>query len=411
MTREVRPEHGTRAAPDAALPVTFDDLFGWVHPAAGRRGVVLCGAYGFEQMAAHRPWRALADRIAGPAARPCGSTIRARQFRRSRRGAGFDKRRGDPPGHALPARDHRRHGGRPRRPASRRQPGPAGGPGGAVDRLILLAPAVTGRAYLREMRLRARTVGGVAEGAAPKADSDGLSVGGFRMDADFLADVGALDAAMIARAPAPLTLLLAPETRTLAGRLTALGGVVETGPLPDFRSSSATHLRRGPGSGLRSHHRLRNGRRHAHRPAKSPSLGSARLAGDGWSEAPARFQPDLFGIRCTPRRQDPAAPTVVFVSTGMTVHSGWGRQTTTLARRLAADGIPSFRFDLAGIGDSGGRSDGRKPPYAPDGFADVGRALDHLAEVRGPIVLVGNCSGAHAAFQALCRDARVDGRC
>ena len=64
MTREVHPEHETHAAPDAAMPVTFDDLFGWVHPAAGRRGVLLCGACGFEQMAAHRPWRALADRLA-----------------------------------------------------------------------------------------------------------------------------------------------------------------------------------------------------------------------------------------------------------------------------------------------------------------------------------------------------------
>ena len=53
MTGEVRSE--------AAVPVTFEGLFGWLHPAAGMRGVVLCGAYGFEQMAAHRPWRSLAE--------------------------------------------------------------------------------------------------------------------------------------------------------------------------------------------------------------------------------------------------------------------------------------------------------------------------------------------------------------
>ncbi len=411
MTREVRPEHGTHAAPDAARPVTFDDLFGWVHPAAGRRGVILCGAYGFEQMAAHRPWRALADRIAAagcptlrfdyPGEGDSGDPAEARVWDHVaaiRRAMRFLR---ETTGVTEVALVGLRLGADLALLAAQEE---------TVDRLILLAPAVTGRAYLREMRLRARTVGGVAEGAAPNADPDSLSVGGFRMDTAFLADVGALDAALIARAPAPRTLLLASETRTLAGRLTALGGVVETGPLPglpllvgdpifaevpeaDFDRITAFATDGVTPSGR----------------AQSLDLGPARLAGDGWSESPASFQPDLFGIHCTPRRQDPAAPTVVFVSTGMTVHSGWGRQTTTLARRLAADGVPSFRFDLAGIGDSGSRSDGRKPPYAADGFADVGRALDHLAEVRGPIVLVGNCSGAYAAFQALCRDGRVDG--
>ena len=411
MTREVRHQHGTSAAPDAAMPVTFDDLFGWIHPAAGRRGVVLCGAFGFEQMAAHRPWRALADRIAAagcptlrfdyPGEGNSGDPAEARvsaNVAAIRRAVRFLR---ETTGVTEIVLVGLRLGANLAVLAAQEE---------AVDRLVLLAPAVTGRAYLREMRLRARTVGGVAGGVAPTADPDSLSVGGFRMDAAFLADVGALDATAIPRAPAPRTLLLAPETRTLAGRLTALGSAVETGPLPglpllvgdpifaevpeaDFDRITAFATDGVTIAG----------------PAIPLHLGPARLAGSDWSEAPARFQPDLFGIRCTPRRQDPGAPTVVFVSTGMTVHSGWGRQTTTLARRLAADGVPSFRFDLAGIGDSGRRSDGRKPPYAPDGFADVGRALDHLAEVRGPIVLVGTCSGAHAAFQALCRDARVDG--
>ncbi|KQO71670.1 alpha/beta fold hydrolase [Methylobacterium sp. Leaf89] len=411
MTREVRPEHETHAAPDAAMPVTFDDLFGWVHPAAGRRGVLLCGACGFEQMAAHRPWRALADRLAaagcptlrfdypgeGNSGDP-GEVRVSANVAAIRRAMRFLR---ETTGVTEIVLVGLRLGANLALLAAQEE---------SVDRLVLLAPAATGRAYLREMRLRARTVGGVAEGAAPKADPDGLSVGGFRMDAAFLTDVGALDAGAITRAPAPRTLLLAPETRTLAGRLTALGSAVETGPLPglpllvgdpifaevpeaDFNRITAFATDGVTIAG----------------PAIPLDLGPAHLVGPGWSEAPARFQPDLFGISCTPRRQDPGAPTVVFVSTGMTVHSGWGRQTTTLARRLAVDGIPSFRFDLAGIGDSGGRSDGRRPPYAPDGFADVGRALDHLAEVRGPIVLMGNCSGAHAAFQALCRDARVDG--
>ena len=42
-------------------PVTFQGCFGWLHPAAGKRGAVLCGTFGIEDLAAHREWRALAQ--------------------------------------------------------------------------------------------------------------------------------------------------------------------------------------------------------------------------------------------------------------------------------------------------------------------------------------------------------------
>ncbi|MFC6741208.1 alpha/beta hydrolase [Methylobacterium tardum] len=107
--------------------------------------------------------------------------------------------------------------------------------------------------------------------------------------------------------------------------------------------------------------------------------------------------------------RETGAPAVLFVSTGMSVHSGWGRQTTTLARSLAAEGVASVRFDLSGIGDSADRPDGRNPLFAPDGFADIAAAVDQIADTGAPIVLMGGCSGAYAAFQALCRDPRIAG--
>ncbi|MBL8674219.1 MAG: alpha/beta hydrolase, partial [Rhodospirillales bacterium] len=45
-------------------PVVFDGCFGWLHPAAGSRGVVMCAPLGYEELCTHRPWRGLAERIA-----------------------------------------------------------------------------------------------------------------------------------------------------------------------------------------------------------------------------------------------------------------------------------------------------------------------------------------------------------
>ncbi|KAA0124691.1 thioesterase [Methylobacterium sp. P1-11] len=400
---------------DAAVPVTFEGLFGWLHPAAGERGVVLCGACGFEQMAAHRPWRALAEGLAGagcPTLRfdypgegnsadsgekrvaACVAAIRqAIRFLRAtagvteillvglRLGATFA---------TLAAQNE------------------------AVEGLVLLAPVSTGRAYLREMRLRAQTIGRLPDGSSPPQEPDSLSVGGFRMESAFLADLADVNLVRLERAPAGRVLLLAQETRILSARLEALGCEVTTGPLPGlaalvsdpiFSEVPAADFARVTGfatQGVPGGRPLSGG---------SPlgAIGSARLTGLGWEEEPVRFARGLFGIRCRPHRADATAPTILFVSTGMSVHSGWGRQTTDLARRLAADGIGSFRFDQRGIGDSVDRPDRSKPLFAADGFADVLSAIDQIADTGGPILLVGGCSGAYAAFHALCRDSRVDG--
>lgn len=410
MMVEAGAEIGRTGGPFEPAPVTFDGLFGWFHPSVGRRGVVLCGAHGFEQMAAHRPWRALAVALAaagcptlrfdypgeGDSTDPDAARVAhcvtaigdAVRWLRATAGVTEVVLVGLRLGASFAAL------------AAERE---------AVDRLVLLAPVASGRAYLREMRLRAQTIGRLPDGSVPPQEPDCLDIGGFRMDAAFLADLSSLNLSRIERAPARSVLILAPDAKALAGRLDTLGCAVTVGPLPglaqlvgdpifasvpvaDFARVTAFAADAMAGSA-----------------AAPPTLAPARLAGAAWIETPVRAVPGLFGIRCGPRRPELAAPTVLFVSTGMTVHSGWGRQTTRCARILAAEGIPSYRFDLRGIGDSAGRPDARKPLFAPDGFADVVAILDHIAGTGGPIVLVGGCSGAYAAFHALCRDSRIAG--
>ncbi|MCJ2090891.1 alpha/beta fold hydrolase [Methylobacterium sp. E-005] len=411
MTPETRPASASSPARFDPTPVAFGGLFGWLHPAAGRRGVVLCGAYGFEQMAAHRPWRALAGQLAeagcptlrfdypgegdstdpdAPTVAACVAAIRqAVRFLRETAGVDEIVLVGLRLGASLATL------------AAEAEP---------VDRLVLLAPVITGRAYLREMRLRAQTIGRLPDGSAPPAEAECLTVGGFRMEAPFQAELSALNLTRIATPPAPRVLLLSSETGSLAGRLEACGCVVETGPF-----AGLAHLVGDPifvkvpeADFARIIAFAAEGLVPVEAASTAPVPLSAHLAGPGWSEGAIRLASGLSGTRCAPHRPDAAAPTILFVSTGMTVRSGWGRQTTRLARTLAAEGIASVRFDVAGVGDSVDRPDGRWPLFAPDGFTDVMRAVDSIAGA-GPIVLVGGCSGAYAAFQALCRDPRIDG--
>ncbi|MWV24036.1 alpha/beta fold hydrolase [Methylobacterium sp. 2A] len=406
---ETRPASAPSPGRIDPAPVTFEGLFGWFHPAAGRRGVVLCGAYGFEQMAAHRPWRALAGRLAGAGcptlrfdypgegdsadpdaagAAACVTAIRhAIRFLRETAGVTEIVLVGLRLGASFAAL------------AAEAEP---------VDRLVLLAPIATGRAYLREMRLRAQTIGRLPDGSAPPADPETLTVGGFRMDAAFQAELSALNLARIATSPARQVLLLAPDPAGLATRLRTLGCAVETGPLPGLASLVGDPIFVTVPEADFARITAFAAEGAAPAPAASAAPHPARLAGPGWSEEPVHLAAGLFGIGCAPQRPEPGAPTILFVSTGMTVRSGWGRQTTRLARSLAAEGVASLRFDVSGVGDSEDRLDGSRPLFAPDGFADVIRAVDPVAG-GGPVVLVGGCSGAYAAFHALCRDPRIGG--
>ena len=98
---------------------------------------------------------------------------------------------------------------------------------------------------------------------------------------------------------------------------------------------------------------------------------------------------------------------VVVVVGGPQYRVGSHRQFVLLARRLADAGIAVLRFDMAGMGDSGG------PPVTFEtANGNVAAALDALfgscPHLRG-VVLWGLCDGASAALMYAPRDPRVAG--
>lgn len=120
----------------------------------------------------------------------------------------------------------------------------------------------------------------------------------------------------------------------------------------------------------------------------------------------------LVGVLTEPmpaRGRAAEAPLVVLGNAGIVHHVGPNRMNVLLARSLAAAGFAAFRFDLAGIGDSPPRCDGRE---LADGISsDIGETLDLLERTVGArrFVVAGLCSGADNAVRAARRDARVVG--
>jgi dienelactone hydrolase len=121
----------------------------------------------------------------------------------------------------------------------------------------------------------------------------------------------------------------------------------------------------------------------------------------------------LFGIVATPGDATDLGPlTVVLLDVGAERRIGANRMWVEAARRWAAQGVPSVRLDLIGIGEGGGPATPWNGEYAlyDDALVEQVRiALDALPGYGLParFLLVGMCSGAYWAFTCAVADPRI----
>jgi exosortase A-associated hydrolase 1 len=112
----------------------------------------------------------------------------------------------------------------------------------------------------------------------------------------------------------------------------------------------------------------------------------------------------LFGILESPECRCRLG--VVIVVGGPQYRAGSHRQFVLLCRYLARNGIPSFRFDHRGVGDSEGATTFESMD------ADIRSAIDEFMQLRpdvSDVVLWGLCDAASAIMMYAPTDARVAG--
>ena len=113
----------------------------------------------------------------------------------------------------------------------------------------------------------------------------------------------------------------------------------------------------------------------------------------------------LIGILHRPQTQGNLTRGVVVVVGGPQYRIGSHRQFVLLARSLAERGTPVLRFDLAGMGDSGGEFAGFERSAA-----DIRAAIDALQHAERSVrdvCLWGLCDAASAALMYVRQDPRV----
>ena len=401
------------------IPVTFDTSFGWYHAGGGDCGVVLCAALGHEDLCTHKSFRLMADALAAqgyPALRfdyaGTGDSLgsdrdpeRLEAWITSietavawlRANAQVDKivLVGLRFGSALAALAAERLGN--------------------IAGLVLLAPVVTGRAYMRELSTLSNLIRRTDNGQTSKAAD--LEIAGFLYTPETVKDISAIDLTGFRKAPAPEVLVVAVESQASADRLakswSALGCHVEQQAFTHYAELVMdAAFSRYPVEAVE--HMLNWLTAHFDPGLRRPTYQSTPYMPqeeDHFSEYPVFFQGDqsLFGMMCVPRDVVYERPAIVYLNAGANRHIGWGRSTVEVCRRLASLGLVSLRIDIAAIGDSKDPDGGvDQLLYREESTKDVSAAIDWL-ESQGfrNITVIGLCAGAHLSFHTAVADPRV----
>ena len=412
---------GEHAAEPFARPIVFDGCLGYLHPAGGEVGVLVCDAWGYEALCAHRAIAEFAEMLAG-AGYP---TLRFDY-------PGVANSRGDLVGRTLDdwiaavfraATALRRNSGVARIVLAGFGLGgliavAAAKAGFECAGLLLLAPPLSGRRYVRETKAFAVMAAAPNDGG-DRIEEGALSIAGFVMPPALVSCVRSLDPTRLTL-PASAFALIATKPESDDGPLVAALGAGGA-RVEQFAFDGFAELLAGPTMAKTPTATLRRavaqlgalcpgrGRRETSQQQYPPAL---IVEGDIVEEA-VRFGEGerLFGVLCRPGSMREGGPVAIMVNAGRNSHTGWRRMPVENARVLARRGIASLRFDIGGIGESVARAgQPRQILYSDWPALDMVEAIDFVASRRyGPITLAGVCSGAYIALQAAVADARVAG--
>jgi alpha-beta hydrolase superfamily lysophospholipase len=412
-------------------PFVFDGLFGWYHadPSGGGAdvAVLICGTLSREALDSHHSLRVLADAFA-QAGYP---TMR---FDYAGSGDSYDLPRGGEQGAddsselwAIWQRNIHDAADKLREITGASRLILCGLRIGAtlaaivsesredVVGLMLLAPVLRGRSYIRQLRLESELGHGKAA-----VKTAGLEFHELSLAPDTVDLISAIELRQVKlRAGLQVAIFSETPTRPLAECIstwTERAVTVESygfeGLEPLLCPDTQGYKEPAAAAGMIEWMTKAN--------AAQPHLADLRsdamqqdLLLSGCLETPLFFgqQQKLFGVLCRPDGRI-SETAVIIVNTGRNPRAGIGRFGVEFARRLADVGITSLRFDFAGLGDSlglAGEEDMRSDVFEDDRCADISAAIDALEQLGcRRFVVHGICSGAYHALHAAAAETRIE---
>jgi len=284
-----------------------------------------------------------------------------------------------------------------------------------VTGLILYAPCVTGRQYVRELKALAAMTHGASSTVEEYGSSD-VVMAGWVLTEQTVNDLGQLDISKLAYKDKQVLYIHREDISADQKLLEALQvGKVSVHASTEYKEfAQDALLGNEPTTDFQ---RMAEWLRGLSIPSLETQRGSSAqnvttdtMSDVDFIEKAICFgaRQSLFGILCMPK-SNPVAPCVIFISTAANHHIGTHRTTVEIARKLAANGIGSLRMDVAGVGDSPvipGRLANQIYflPAIDDVFAAIGAVAAQGART---IALTGTCSGAYLAYNAARLDSRV----
>ena len=305
--------------------------------------------------------------------------------------------------------------------------------------LVLIAPVLSGRRYLREVRtveLAAAAAEAASSALSSKSHASASSrgfmeVNGYPLSGATMSGLPRIEGTATDVAGVTNLLLIdrndLPVARDWVAAVEAAGVHTDYRALPGFVDMlmTAPQFARLPEEMLQAtrewlsrHCASRIELKGASGVARSeigadPPTGQQQLVLPGedgspraqLTEHPVFIDADalLFGIVTEPRKDELRRRAVIFLNIGADYHIGASRMYVSLARRWARSGYFVLRVDLAGLGDSDtrqGRTDNQVFP--PDALTDIRAAIDFMGWRYGirQVTLAGLCSGAYHALRA-----------
>jgi alpha-beta hydrolase superfamily lysophospholipase len=298
--------------------------------------------------------------------------------------------------------------------------------------LIAVAPIVTGRAYVRELRMLSRAIDS-KRNLTRSSNEDVLETAGFLLSAQTQRSLGEIDLNQLEAVPAERLLILdraeMPGAESWARRLTSLGARCKRESLPGYAEMMLdSHESIPPREIIEaalewlSDVAASEPRDAVARPARAPDPVHVPLRRTIPVDPPAvsavtvpieetaayfGASPGLFGIVSAPsaelRESNGSGKGIILLSAGAVHHIGPNRLYVALARDLARSGHTVLRMDIAGIGESPPREgDPENVVYPQHAVPAIEEAIEYLRrqwEARD-VSAIGLCSGAYHAFKA-----------